>query len=457
LRLRALAALGRKHEALKVHQAFAATLKTELGTVPERATAELVAGLRDASSADAAAPEAARLSIAVMPLVSLSPGPEQTYFAEGMADELITALSRLPWLRVISRSGTFVFKDNPIDARQAGRELGVRYVLEGSVRKAGSQVRIAGQLIDTATGAAIWGEHFDGSLESIFELQDQVAAKVVGAIQPRLEQAELERSRQKPTINLDAYDYYLRGLAELHRWTREGNREALKHFYRAIELDRRFAAAYGMAARCFAQRKNNDWVEDEAREKAEAAGLASLAVEFGRDDPVALAAAGVTIAFVGGRVREGGDLVERSLAINPGYGVAWMYRGWVKTWSCEPDEALASVNRALDVSPTNPDPYVRYMRRSLSFVHYLAGRYKEAIATANTHAAVAPTVVYADAAVAASAVMLGRIEQAQAALAEMLAAAPQLCRANLRNRFPLVKDEDFTRLADALRVAGLPD
>jgi TolB-like protein/Flp pilus assembly protein TadD len=457
LQLRALAALGRKHEALKVHQAFVSHLKAELGADPERATTEVIAALKDPPAPGTAAPETARVSIAVMPLANLSPDPEQTYFADGMADELITALSRLPWLKVISRSGTFVFRDNPIDARQAGRELGVRYVLEGSVRKAGSQVRIVGQLIDTETGIAIWGAHFDGSLENIFELQDQVATKVVGAIQPKLEQAELERSRRKPTVSLDAYDYYLRGLAELHRWTRDGNREALKHFYRAIELDRRFAAAYGMAARCFSQRKTSDWVEDDARDWAEAEGLASLAVELGRDDPVALSNAGVSIAFVGCKVREGGELVERALAINPGYAVAWMFRGWIKCWCGEADEALASINRALDVSPHNPDPYVRNMRRSMSLVHFIAGRYEEAIATASQLLTVRPNATTAAAATAASAALLGRIDEARAAMAEMRATAPLICRANLRSRFPLVRDEDFNRFAEGLRLAGLPD
>jgi TolB-like protein/DNA-binding SARP family transcriptional activator len=459
LQLRALAALGRKHEALKVHQAFVAHLKAELGTAPDSATTELVAGLKDPATPGAAAPapDTARVSIAVMPLANLSPDPEQTYFADGMAEELITVLSRLPWLKVISRSGSFAFRDSRIDARQAGRELGVRYVLEGTVRKSDSQVRISGQLIDTATGLAIWGEHFDGELRNIFELQDRVAAKVVGSIQPKLEQAELERSRRKPTVSLDAYDYYLRGLSELHRWTRDGNREALQHFYRAIELDPRFGAAYGMAARCLSQRKTSEWVEDEAGERAEAERLAKLAVDFGRDDPVALSAAGIATAFVVGRVREGGDLIERSLAINPGYAVAWMYRSWIKTWIGEADEALASIDRALDISPHNPDPYVRNLRRLVALTLFVGGRYEEAIAVTRAFTVASPNATSAAVAAAASAALLGRLEEARASMAELRLIAPKLCLANLRKRLPFVRDEDYARLAEGLRLAGLPE
>ena len=194
----------------------------------------------------------------------MSGDPEQEYFADGMVEEIITALSRLRWLFVIARNSSFTYKGRAVDVKQVGRELGVRYVLEGSVRKAGNQVRITGQLIDAATGAHLWADRFDGALEDIFDLQDQVTASVVGAIAPKLEQAEIERAKRKPTESLDAYDYYLRGMAAVHHWTREGNDEALRTFYRAIELDPNFASAYGMAARCYSQRKVSGWFVDRA-------------------------------------------------------------------------------------------------------------------------------------------------------------------------------------------------
>ena len=157
----------------------------------------------------------------------MSGDPEQDYFADGMVEEIITALSRMRWLFVIARNSSFTYKGRAVDVKQVGRELGVRYVLEGSVRKAGNRVRITGQLIDASTGAHLWADRFDGGLEDIFDLQDQVTASVVGAIAPKLEQAEIERAKRKPTESLDAYDYFLRGMAAFHQWTREANNEAL--------------------------------------------------------------------------------------------------------------------------------------------------------------------------------------------------------------------------------------
>jgi Predicted integral membrane protein len=242
-------------------------------------------------------------SIAVLPFENISGDPEQDYFADGMVEEIITALSRLRWLFVIARNSSFAYKGRAVDVRQIGRELGVRYVLEGGVRKSGNTVRISGQLIDTATGAHLWAEHFDGGPEDIFVLQDQVTASVVGAIGPKLEQAEIERAKRKPTASLDAYDYYLRGIACVHQWTREANSEASSHFYRAIELDPNFASAYGMAARCYVQRTSGGWVTDRAQESAEAERLARRAVELGKDDAVALATGGFALV-------EGGHLSD---------------------------------------------------------------------------------------------------------------------------------------------------
>src|SRR5215470_7009562 len=184
-------------------------------------------------------------SIAVLPFQNLSGDPEQEYFADGMVEEIITALSRMRWLFVIARNSSFTYRGRAVDVKQVGRELGVRYVLEGSVRKAGNRVRITGQLIDTATAHHVWANRYDGTLEDVFDLQDRVTACVVGAIAPRLEQAEIERVKHKPTESLDAYDYFLRGMACIHRWSREANDEALRLLNRAIELDPDFASAYG--------------------------------------------------------------------------------------------------------------------------------------------------------------------------------------------------------------------
>jgi TolB-like protein len=217
------------------------------------------------------APTAAQLalpdkpSIAVLPFQNMSGDPEQDYFADGIVEEIITALSRIRWLFVIARNSSFTYKGRAVDVKQVGRELGVRYVLEGSVRNAANRVRVTGQLIDSATGAHLWADRFDGALDDVFDLQDKVTASVVGAIAPKLQQAEIERAKRKPTDSLDAYDHFLRGMASIHLGTRQDIDEALRLFYRAIELDRDFASAYGMAAWCFVWRKVNGWIGNRAQ------------------------------------------------------------------------------------------------------------------------------------------------------------------------------------------------
>ena len=232
-------------------------------------------------------------SIAVLPFANLSSDPEQDYFADGMVEDIITALSRFKALFVIARNSSFTYKGRAVDVKQVGRELGVRYVLEGSVRKAANRVRITGQLVDTATGAHLWAERFDGGLRDIFDLQDQVTESVVGAIAPAVEKAEIERAKRKPTESLDAYALYLRGLARLYQFaSRQANDEALRLFNSAIELDPDFAAAYGRAASCFPFAKTNGWFSDTANEIAEVTRLAQRAVELGKDDAIALTPAG---------------------------------------------------------------------------------------------------------------------------------------------------------------------
>ena len=269
-------------------------------------------------------------SIAALPFQNWSDDPEQEYFADGVVEDIITALSRIRWLFVIARNSSFTYKGRAVDVKQVGRELGVRYVLEGSVRKAANRVRITGQLIDATTGAHLWADRFEGSLDDIFELQDQVAERVVGAITPRLERAEIERAKRKPTESLDAYDYYLRGMTSFHQGTKEAIGKALPMFNKATELDPDFASAYAMAAWCYFWRKVNGWMIDRPRESAEGAALARRAVEIGREDAVALARSGHALAHLAGDINGGVVLIDKALALNSNFAVGWFLSGFLK-------------------------------------------------------------------------------------------------------------------------------
>jgi tetratricopeptide (TPR) repeat protein len=248
-------------------------------------------------------------------------------------------LSRFRWLFVIARNSSFTYKGRAVDVRQVGRELGVRYLLEGSVRKSANRVRIAGQLIDASSGVHLWADRFDGAHEDVFELQDQVTASVVGTIAPRLEQAEIERARRKPTESLDAYDLFLRGQANVYKWTREGNGEALRLFYRAIELDPDFSVAYAYAADCFTRRKTFGRVVDREQEVAEARRLARCALQSGKDDATALAFAGYALAFVASELDDGAAFLERTLLI-------------IRTWHW--DGLLAATSSFGSANPIGP-------------------------------------------------------------------------------------------------------
>jgi TolB-like protein/class 3 adenylate cyclase len=264
-------------------------------------------------------------SIAVLPFTNMSGDPEQDYFADGMVDDIITALSHFKALFVIARNSSFTYKGRAVDVKQVGRELGVRYVLEGSVRKSANRVRITGQLVDTATGAHLWADRFDGGLGDIFDLQDQVTESVVGAIAPAVEKAEIERAKRKPTESLDAYTVYLRGLAKFYQFAnRRANEEALQLFNSAIELDPDFASAYGRAAYCYVIAKTNGWISETANEIVEVTRLAQRAVELGKDDAIALATGGYALVYVV-RDLEAAGLIDRALVLNSNLAEAWFY------------------------------------------------------------------------------------------------------------------------------------
>jgi TolB-like protein/class 3 adenylate cyclase len=259
-------------------------------------------------------------SLAVLPFQNMTGFVEQDYFVDGIVEEITTAISRLPWLFVIARNSSFTYKGRAVDVKQVARELGVRYVLEGSVRKAGNRVRITGQLIDTTTGAHIWADRFDGALDDIFELQDQVASSVVGAIEPKLRQSEIERAVRKPTESLDAWDLYLRALVQLRQYTPEGWRTAIDSLRKALALDPACAPAAGLFAWCRVFQLAGHLTS--AEEVAEGARLARRAIETGREDPDALWMGGWAIAMLGGERAIGLGAIERALELNPNSALA---------------------------------------------------------------------------------------------------------------------------------------
>jgi TolB-like protein len=315
-------------------------------------------------------------SIAVLPFANMSGDPEQEYFADGMVEEITTAIARLPWLFVIARNSSFTYKGRAVDVKQVARELGVRYVLEGSVRKAGNRVRIAGQLIDTATGAHIWAERFDGALDDIFDLQDQVAGSVAGAIEPRLRLAEIERASRKPTERLDAYDLYLRALAEVDKPDHEGDGAALSLLHRALAID----PVYGPAASLVAGIRHQQRVagvpltDDEL---GQALKFARLAIETGKDDPDALARSANALAMLGGETAAAISAIERALMLNPNSAYAWWVCSVVHCYANRPDAAVPAVERAMRLSPLDPIGYD--FKSVFAYALMLGGRHEEAM------------------------------------------------------------------------------
>ncbi len=425
--------------------------ESHLITVPGRGYR--LAGLHDLPPGPAV-PD--RPSIAVLPFQNMSDDPQQEYFADGIVEDIITALCRIRWLFVIARNSSFAYKGRTVDLKDVGRELGVRYVLEGGVRKSANRVRITAQLIDVSTGAHLWAEHFDGDLDDIFELQDKVTASVVGAISPKLEQAEIERVKHKPTESLVAYDYYLRGVASFHRITREGTDEALQFFAKATELDPEFATPNGVAAFCYVVRKMNGWMNP-PRDIEDAARLAGRAAALGKDDAVALAFGGLALGYVVGDLEGALALIDRARNLNPNLAAAWYASGTVRAFhGGEPDVAIEHLARAMRLSPL--DPFLFSMQGVTAFAHFFAGRYEEASAWAEKAFWERPDILATLRIVAVANAYAGRIEKARQAVARALELDPDMRISTLQHRIGIFRrPEDYAKYAEGLRRAGLPE
>ena len=394
-------------------------------------------------------------SIAVLPFQNMSGDPEQDYFADGIVEEIITALSRFRELFVIARNSTFTYKGRAVDVKQVARELGVRYVLEGSVRKAGSRVRITSQLIDAITGAHLWADRIDGTFDDIFVLQDQVTENVIGAIAPKIEQAEIERAKPKPTESLDAYDSYLRAMMYFNRWTNESISEALRLLYRAIELDPGFASAYGMAAWCYVRRRFSGWMEDPVNEMAELERLARKASDLANDDPVPLYSAGWALVQTNSDAETGAAMIDRALTLNPNITAAWLVGGWTKIFLGESNKAIGYFERAIRLNPL--DPLIARMQTGIAAAQFLEGQYQAAAVSAENGLRQHPNDLPLLRVAAASHALAGQMMDAEKHIGRIRHLDPTLRLSRVAALAPCRRADDISRYIEGMRRAGLPE
>ncbi len=393
-------------------------------------------------------------SIAVLPFENMSGDPEQEYFADGMVEDITTALSRIRWLFVIARNSSFTYKGKRVDIKQVGRELGVRYVLEGSVRKANNRIRITGQLIDATSGNHIWADRFEGGFEDVFQLQDQVTASVVGAIAPKLEQAEIERSLRKPTQNLQAYDYYLQGVSCLQKFSKEANDQGLKFFRKAIELDPEFASSFAQTANCYVQRKVNGWSIDRKSDALQAGVFARKALELAKNDPVVLAGSGFALAYVVGHLEEGAAYLKKSTDLDPNSAAGWYWRGFTQLYLGETG-ANEHFHRAIRLSALDPRIFIAF--NGLAYSYFFAGNYDEASMWAEKAMRESPNYLTGQRIAMACQAMSGRVDEAREACSRVMKMDPTQRISDIRDRQPFRRDADVAKLAEAFRLAGMPE
>jgi TolB-like protein len=316
-------------------------------------------------------------SIAVLPFENMSGDPEQDYFADGMAEDIITGLSRIKWLFVIARNSSFIYKGKPVDVRQVGRELGVRYVLEGGVRKSGARLRITAQLVEAETGAHLWADKFDGALEDVFDLQDQITNRVVGIVEPSVQKSEIERSRRKRPGSLSAYDLYLRALPHVMTLSHADASVAAELLEDALKLDPDYYAAHAYLAFCHQLRFVHDGRFDEA-DKTSGIRHARAAIASGVDDATALAVAAITVAHLEKNFDASLDAIERALSHNASCASALFFGGEILAWKGESAAAAAYAQRALRLSPFDPLAYAAHIAMATAAIH--DDRYDDAAA-----------------------------------------------------------------------------
>jgi len=396
---------------------------------------------------------AERPGIAVLPFANMSGDPEQEYFADGMVEEIITGLARIRWLTVIARNSTFKYKGSSPDVRKVGQELAVRYVLEGSVRKAGNRVRITAQLIEAETGGHLWADRFDGSLADVFDLQDQITTGVVSAIEPSVRQAEIERAKRKRPDNLDAYDLYLRALDQTYTFTPAGRSAALPLLEDAIGLDPNYAEAHGLAAYFLMQRFL--WEGRAAADRDAALAHAEAVAASRSDDAVALAFAALVMGALSGSYGPALAMVERALALNPSSASAQIVIALLNCRTGRHDRARAHSEEALRLSPFDPRRHLA--ETVLASAEIAEGNFEDALAKLQRALAVSPAFLPARILEAACLARLGRPDEASDSLRRVREASPDVRISTFRERTLTVDDVIFDAVVEPLRRIGLPE
>jgi TolB-like protein len=394
-----------------------------------------------------------RPSIAVLPFSNLGGDPEQEYFAEGIAEDIISALSRIPSLLVIARNSSFSYKGKSVDTKRMGAELGVRYILQGSVRRTVSRIRIAGQLSEASEGWQIWSDRFDGPIQDIFDLQDQVTERVAGALEIELQDAEIKRQKFKPTESLTAYDHMLRGIASFNAQLQQSTVDALENFHKAISLDPTYAVAYAYAATTLVLRRAHGWLLDPAREAEECISLARNAAELGGEDPLALCLAGVCQIYLGHELEISSQLIDRSLILNPNSALGWYGSGLARICFGDLDEAITRIARATRLDPRDPAGYLYYV--SVGLATFLTGRFAEAIKFVDGSLATHPTYLPALRIKAASLALLGNTDEARVIIAGIRKHDPKFSLSTVAQRMIKLQPIHMDLYCKGLKLAGL--
>jgi adenylate cyclase len=392
-------------------------------------------------------------SIAVLPFENMSGDPEQKYFADGMVEEIITALSRFKWLFVITRNSSFTFKGQAVDVKEVGRRLGVHYVLEGSVRKESGKVRVTGQLIDAVTGAHIWADRFERDLTGVFALQDEVTVAVVSAIRPKLLQTEIAMAARRRPENLTAYDFYHLAIQQSQLSTREGVAEAIRLAHRALELDPRFGLVALLAGGCHMLNVVRGYANDPQFDRKEAVRLSRLALSVHDDDPETLASAAVISAYLVGDSESEIEMADRAVALNPNEFIAWNGRGWVYKIAGLPEEAVRSFERAIRMSPVDTG-MLQHTFTGIGMAFVELRRFDEAIVAGKKALRQNPSHSQAYRCLASAFAHLGRDAEVREAAVRVLETDPGF---TISSWIARGGQSNSKLLIEGLRKAGLPE